>query len=240
MMENKPIYMTIPIELLQDIHSDSNKTVRKMLLYGIYDRAVKMFPDLEEIGSYEIELSSEYFNLERKNIDDKVTQGKDLYDKFSNRPNASVSSNILLDFQNEKKESELMAFCAYCALRSMVGTKSYLKTTNEYLLSRMFGYATKDEYVNEIPNDYGQSLRVKYAERYHLDKIKDTLQAHWGLVYYSRYTRGFYVSFKVDLVTLINLAEDKKDKYKLKETERKRIIESTLLMRKNQQNVSKK
>ena len=238
-MMEKPIYMTIPIELLQDIHSDSSKTVLKMAHYGIYDRAVKMFPDLEEIGSYEIESSCEYFNLKKLFIDEKVRQGKDLYNKFSNRPNASVSRNILFDFQDGKKESELMAFCAYCALRSMVGTKSYLKTNNEYLLSRMFGYATKDEYLNEIPNDYGQSLRVKYAESYHLDKIKETLQAHWGLVYYSRYTRGFYVSFKVDLVTLINLAEDKKDKYKLKEMERKSIIQSTLLMRKNQQNLSK-
>ena len=56
-----------------------------------------------------------------------------------------------------------------------------------------------------------------YANRYQIDKIKKELIFNWYLVYYSRHTRGFYVSFKLDIEELVFEAEKKRKSVKEKQ-----------------------
>ena len=70
---------------------------------------------------------------------------------------------------------------------------------------------TIDE-VSELSNE----IR-KYANRYQTENIKSELILNWHLIYYSRYTRGFYVSLKMSLEDLIFEAEKKRKSIKDKQ-----------------------
>lgn len=144
-------------------------------------------------------------------IKSSYKKGMELYKKHSGTPNTSISNPMLFDFyKNEKTEFELVCFLAFCALKSIIQKQPYLKITNEYLLARMAGQARKGSY----PPVYLH----KFNNRYQLDKIKNELQLNWGLKLYSaKNMRGYYVSFSVDLETLIEKAELKKKGFRLQE-----------------------
>lgn len=61
-------------------------------------------------------------------------------------------------------------------------------------------------------------------------KIKNELKDHWGLKSYSRYTRGFYVSFNMTLENLIKTAEADRTarKEKQKRLEEKALVQKVL------------
>jgi hypothetical protein len=227
---SKPRYATVPITLLKNIHKDQGGTIRQMFDYAVYDRMRKNYPDCvhEDFQEPAMEESMEYFNLQPNRLSERMGLGKELYDTFHGTPNASVSINLLLDFQKEKTEFELMVFSFHCAIRSMIGTKPYLKTTDDYWLSRAFGYATVQDYQNVNLTQAEKDMRVKYSNRYWLDKIKNTLQNDWHLVYVSsnKYIkiRGFYVSTQMTYEQLVLIAKGKNEVFKSKQTARNDVL----------------
>ena len=79
----------------------------------------------------------------------------------------------------------------------------------------------------------GQQLSDKikvFNNEYQIKKIKAELSDNWGLVHYGRYTRGFYVSFTMELEDLIYQVEKKRKSRKLKQqkNERKNALENAL------------
>jgi hypothetical protein len=235
-METTEKYMSVPIVLLRDIYKNKESMVSEMFTYGIYDRALKLYPQIESIETYAIEEAMEYLGLNVNNLESRLERGRSTYEKYSKQPTASIKKNLLFDIRDDKKnEFELMVVSAFIGLRSMIGKKAYLKATDDYLICRMFGYDTKEEYLNARPTKQEKDLRIKYSKRYQLDKIKKTLQNEWNLVYYSQHTRGFYVSFKLSFEELVNFALDKKELYKQKEIERKATIQSIIDARRKEQ-----
>jgi hypothetical protein len=229
-------YIVFPIQFLKNLRTDTETTINQILGFGVYHRALKLTPDIVEVEPSAMLKVLNDWQLDVSDIEARLNLGRNLYQQHKGQPTASVKVSLLLEIRDSiKSEFELMVICAFCGFKSMIGSKLYLKTTDEYLLSRMFGYATIDEYQNAKTTQWEQDLRVKYSKRYHLDKIKKTLQNDWGLVYYSRQTRGFYVSFILTLKDLLNQAEDRRDRLKQKEIERQKIIESELEARKIRQ-----
>jgi hypothetical protein len=57
----------------------------------------------------------------------------------------------------------------------------------------------------------------KYANEYQTKKIKYQLSEYWNLITYSRYTRGFYVSFSLSLDELVYEAEKRRKSVKEKQ-----------------------
>jgi hypothetical protein len=229
-MMSKPRYATIPITLLKNIHKDQGGTIRQMFDYAVYDRMVKEFPDMDE-DDFDIELvgiSMDYFRLNHNRLESRLKDGKEIYHNHKTDPNASISIELLLKFQEKKTEFELLVFSFYCAIRSMIGTKPHLKTTDDYWLSRAFGYATIEDYQNSNPTQVEKDMRVKYSKRYWLDKIKLTLQDEWHLVYVSsnKYIkiRGFYVSTQMTYEQLILIAKGKNEVFKSKQKARNDVL----------------
>ena len=70
-------------------------------------------------------------------------------------------------------------------------------------------------------NEFLQAPDFEFTE-YKRNKIINKLQLDWGLKYYSRYTRGFYFSFKMSLEKLITIAESKRQSTRLKELKDKK------------------
>ncbi len=235
---SKPRYVTIPITLLKNIHKDHSETISQMFDYAIYDRMIKEFSDMDEddLSIDEIKFSLQYFNLNENRLESRLQDGKEIYHKHRSDPNASISIQLLLKFQEEKTEFELMVFSFYCAIRSMIGTKPYYKGTDDFWILRAFGYSSKEDFENNKTTSQHRDLIAKYSMRYHKDKIKKVLQNEWYLIYYSNHVRGYYVSFKMDFKTLVNIAEDKKDLSKQKELLRKAEVQQILADRANKKN----
>ena len=75
------------------------------------------------------------------------------------------------------------------------------------MLVRMAGKSSVKE-IDSLP----EPLKI-YANRYHLDKLKKELRNNWKLKMYGKHTRGFYVSFSMELPDLILEVEKKRKKY---------------------------
>jgi hypothetical protein len=187
-MANDRIYFTFPVCLLKDATCDIRDTANNIMSYCGYVQAIK------ESGSEQqrMEKAGRYFELTWGNLKTAYNAGQQIFNQIPPRsPMTSLNKDIVFDFYiNSKTEFEIVCFLAFAAIRSILQTKPYVRITNEYMLARMAGRNTAKDYM-PLPE-----LLMKYCNRYQLEKIKTELQNFWGLLYYARYTRGFYVSFK--------------------------------------------
>jgi len=200
-MEEK--YFNFPIQLLEGfMKNDIQKALKNILDYVAYEDTLKQYEtgDLEKIIIW-----SQKHALTIRGHQQTFDNGLELYNSLPyNSPRAGIKLSIWLDyFNNDKTEFEKISLLAFLAIKSILGRqKSYCKTTNLYLWARMDGK------VNAVKNKSDLSSEVrKYANEYQTKKIKSTLINNWGLVTYSRYFRGFYISYKLTLEKLIMEAE---------------------------------
>ncbi len=202
-------YILFPIEILQN--TDIQQACKKAFDYGIYRKAIDFIDEDEtKVMPHHIEQSMKYFNLVVNSLERRVKDGKVLYDTFSDKnPMVSISKDILIQYNNEDKtEFEILTFRAYCAIRSILTTKSYIRATNDYLMARMYGYRSVKDF---------EKSEQQVLPRYQLDKIKLELQKDWYLIYYSNLgIRGFYISFNLSLERLIEIAELSRESTKAK------------------------
>ena len=217
---SKEKYLNFPIQLQAGFLVEPQKVLNTITDYAIYQNSLKLDfgTDLEKIKA-----SASFYNMTLKNAKKTLDNGKQLYESIPERsPKVGLSISMFWDFyQNEKTEFEKVCLLGFLAIKSILGTKPYCKVTNSYLWARMDGKTNTIVEVSELSNE----LR-KYANRYQTENIKNELILNWHLIYYSRYTRGFYVSLKMSLENLIFEAE-KKRKY-LKENQQKQLQKEAL------------
>lgn len=90
-----------------------------------------------------------------------------------------------------KTEFEVMTFAVYLAIRSILGTKKFCRTTKEMILARAFGFRNMEELKKNPP-----ALFEKYSKRYWVDKLLAGVSGDtWGIHVYSTNEglRGLYV-----------------------------------------------
>ena len=126
----------------------------------------------------------------------------------------SMREKTMFDYlENKKTEFELACFCAYAAIRSILGKKPSIKMTNEFFVARMFGFAS----ILDMPPQFRtKNIYKKYTKRYNLDRIKNELIDNWGMKYYARHTRGFFVSYNLSMESLVERAERERKVHKQK------------------------
>ena len=139
--------------------------------------------------------------------------GKLLYQSIPKAsPMSGISTKMFYEFRdNEKKEFEKICLLGFLALKSIIGKKPYCKVDNKFWLSRMAGNA------KSVDNDMLPDIIKKYSSEYMTKKVKSELKKHWGLKSYSRYTRGFYVSFDMKFEALVYEVEMKRKGLKEKQ-----------------------
>lgn len=209
---NNEKYLNFPIQLLTGFITDTRKTLDNIVSYSVYEKALKLEhgTELQKMKyiakeSYQMKLGSDKHSLDN---------GKLLYNSVpNNSPKVGLNLSIWWDFyKNEKTEFDKVCLLGFLAIKSILGNKSYCKVTNLYLWARMDGKTNTIDEVSELSNE----IR-KYANRYQTENIKNELILNWHLIYYSRYTRGFYVSLKMSLEDLIFEAEKKRKSIKDKQ-----------------------
>lgn len=210
-MEEK--YFNFPIQLLEGFMKNETKNILNNISdYVIYEDSLKLHHGsaLERI----ITCASQY-GIKLGNNKRTLKNGTELYNSVPlNSPRAGIKLSIWWDFyNNEKSEFDKISLLGFLAIKSILGRKkSYCKITNLYFWARMDGK------VNAVNDVYELSWEVrKYANEYQTKKIKTSLKLNWGLITYSRYCRGFYVSYKLTLENLIREAEKRRASIKEKQ-----------------------
>lgn len=195
-MEDK--YFNVPIDFLNE--SDIKVACRLAINYAVkieYDNNYSSIARaLENLG-----ITNNDHGFLEKNINKLQIE--------ENSPKVGIKKSMLFQFRDEEKtDFEVWVFRAFCGLKSIIGSKPLVKSIDDYLEARMWGFSTVEEF---------QYSNSKVLSRYTKDKIKIELQLNWGLVYYSRRTRGFYFSFTASLEKIIKYAEEKRMVYQKRE-----------------------
>lgn len=208
---SKEKYFNFPIQLLSGFLNNSHTVLNNITDFAIYENSLKL-----ELGTEEdkMKASANIFNLTINNPKRSSENGKLLYNSISQKsPRTGLSVSMFFDFyQNEQTEFEKVCLLAFLAIKSIIGNKAYCKVTNLYLWARMDGKIN----TIETPEDLTAEV-MKYANRYQTENVKNELILNWSLIYYSRYTRGFYVSYKLSLEDLIFEAEKRRKSTKEKQ-----------------------
>lgn len=218
-------YFNFPVQLLSGFMLNKKKVLNDISNYATYENSLKLKYG-DEVEKFED--SAHFFSIQFGNISEALTNGRELYDSIPiHSPKVGLSLGVYWDYYNkDKTDFEKACLLGYLALRSILMKKPYCKITNKYWLSRMDGK------VKSVENNEELSAAIKkYANEYQTRKIKGELEDSWKLITYSHYTRGFYVSFKMDLESLTFEAEKrrkstkKKQKKEAKEEARKKALE---------------
>lgn len=217
-MCEKAKYVNFPISLLSGAFENIETVVDNIIHYAVYRHSLNL-----EIGGEirRMRDSSNFFNVKFGNIERSIERAKKIYCSVKKgTPFASVKLKMLWDYHdNQKKECEIACFCAFCAIKSSIGDKDYVKTNKRLVVARMFGFTDIESLESISMQRIGvktENLIRKYSLRYHIDNVILELKKNWGLKLYSEHSRGFYLSFSLSVEELaVTCFEDKTDsKYK--------------------------
>ena len=240
MSDSKQKYFNFPISLISSFLENHKECLKDIYDFATYakclsyvgKRGFEWLENLDELHKDDIEslvsLTDRFFRRKTGNKIETFKNGKLLYDSIpESMPKVGLNLNIFWDYyENDKTEFDKVCLLAFLSIKSILQNKAYCKITNKYMLARMLGESKSLKDESEL---LGTNL-FKYRKRYHLDKLKSELELNWGLKYYSRHTRGFYVSFKLSLEDLIFQAEKKRKSTlkKQKEFEKKNALQRAL------------
>ena len=216
-------YFNFPIKLLEGFLVNDNKILNNICDYSVYTHSLNL-----EYGD-EVEKMKEsgsYFGLTLGDDERSLINGKKLYSKkLGNSLKVGLNISVWFDYyKNDKSDFDKVCLLGFLAIKSILQKKSYCKIDNKFWLARMDGKAKSSPF-----NELSEPL-LKYANEYQTRKIKHALRDYWGLVTYSRYTRGFYVSYKLTLNDLVFEAEKRRKSriQKIKKKEENQAVELAL------------
>ena len=126
------------------------------------------------------------------------------------QPKTSLNMDVFWDYyNNDKTEFEVVTLLAFLGLRSIIGTKSYIKTADLFIFSRMDGQSKCLSSFEGV-----SKFLAPYTTRHKRERIRNALEQSWGLKFYSYRMRGYLVSFKLSLDDLAYQGESGRKKYK--------------------------
>lgn len=211
MSEDKELrYFNFPIALLSGYLDHPKEVMSSIWNYAIYCKSLdyEYGDDIDKIES-----AKKFLRVKGGNDNDVYENGALQFSLYKNSPKVGLSVSTYFDYKkNEKTEFQKVCLLGYLGIKSILQNKAYCKLTNKYWLSRMDG---KSNAVNDY-SELSESIQ-KYANEYQTKKIKSELRDNWFLATYSRYTRGFYVSFNLELDELVFQAEKRRKSTKEKQ-----------------------
>ena len=204
-------YFNFPIQLLGGFMDDSRTVLDNICDYAIYVHSLKLSEGTDE---ERMKSACSYFGITVHALNKSRSIGKMLFDSIdSNSPKVGINLSIWWDYYKHDKEPfEKACLLAFLALKSIIQNKPYCKLDNRFLWARMDGFRSSIDDVLHL----SESI-LPYANEYQVRKIKNALRDGWGLVTYSRYTRGFYISFTLTLEQIVYEAEKRRKSTKEKQ-----------------------
>ena len=205
-------YFNFPIELLAGFMNNTNVVLGNIFDYCIY----KYMHDKKCC----VEDAEKYFGVKTGNHNKSIDNGEKIYkmvkDKRLTGINESSAGDLFWSFyKNNKSDFDKAVLLAFLAVKSIVGNKQYYKLTNQNIwFNRIAG---QDDDCETLPKEI-----AKYCTRYQFDKIKIELNESYKVSIYAYHTRGQYVSLKMSIEELAQVAESRKHK-----TMKRKIVNKT-------------
>lgn len=231
-MAEKERYFNVPIQLYKGFMIDSIMCLNNVLHYACYDYTVKNNCPFKEAATY---FNIKFGDNTKRDLLNAESKGKELYNSITgNPPKVGIRLSLYWEYRKDgKTDFEKICLLAYLSIKSILQTKAYCKIENRFFLSRMDGNAKVIDLIT-------LSKEIKpFGNEYQLVKIKKELVLKWNLKHYSRHTRGFYVSFSMNLTDLIYEAEKSRKSYlekQQKENEKKAIAAALERLKNNTTN----
>lgn len=208
-------YFNFPIQLLEEIFRRKESVLSDVLNFALYSHTLKLNDENMYNNSEYLKFvaAAKWYYVDNITKSD-FERGKKLFNSIpTDSPKVGLNIAIFWDFyKNEKSDFDIACLSAFLAIKSILGMKPYCKMNNSFLLARMSGKAKAIKDQSELPPEF-----LKYASEYQTVKIKKVLSESWGLITYSRYTRGFFVSFTLDYPALVMEAEKRRKSTKEKQ-----------------------
>lgn len=210
MNESKEKYFNVPVQLFAEFMEDSTKCLDNIFDYSVYNHSIHLAGTEAERHK----AACKFYGVTPGNTSQSIRNGKELIQNTpANSPKVGLKLSLFWDYyKNEKSDFEKLCLLGFLGIKSILQNKAYCKIDNKFWLSRMDG---KTKSVLEI-GELSEIIR-KYSTEYQTVKIKTELRDNWGLTTYSRYTRGFYVSFNLTLEQLVFEAEKRRKSTKEKQ-----------------------
>lgn len=207
-MNEKEKYLNFPIALMKGflVNGCENKCLNSIVTY-----CLKTYMKKYSVSKKKAE---DYFNITNSLSEGQLNGNyQEIIDKFSAKEQGvmvGLSCFTFFDYLNKpKSDFEKASLLAFLALKSILGNKAYCKVDNNFFFSRMAASPVSID-RESLP----EKIKM-YANEYQARKLKQELCLNWGLKTYSRYTRGFYISFNMTLEELILQAELKRKEVKV-------------------------
>lgn len=232
------------ISQLFDTKGNFDAETQVLEFYEIFENDIEFFDEL--VDWYKGVMVYKKFGIKGDYIY-TYSQGKKIAETIlPKEPIPMMNKDKLFEYRDQNKsEYELLKFAVNIGIRSILGKKSYCKTTKDMIFSRAFGYkdikqleANKKKIGKyyELYFDKGKPGKV----RYHTDKILDEIEIeNWNLFKYSNNSmRGLYIAKKrnIKLERVIEMAKERNRKYRIKKMkDQKRAIEKEVINRLSKQ-----
>lgn len=155
--------MNFPVSFLNGAFKDIRGVISNIMDYAAYKHSqnLSVGTDLERMKS-----AASFFSISFNNIEQSMKNAKALMrTEDIKAPNVSINMDILWNYYNKpKNEFEIACFCAFCAIKSIIGNKEYAKTNKSLIIERMFGLSAypKDE---SIPDVFSVSSAVDFIHK---------------------------------------------------------------------------
>lgn len=212
-------YINFPIQLIHGFLGNKESVMNGWLCFHLFSKATKLSSfRKDEDEAFEKAASNDGINIVYVKV--ARQEGAKLFYKYppGKNPITGLPKKMYFEYLNEvKTEKEYLTLLAYLALKSIVGNKPYIKMGNDFFLSRMDGYMKK-----VTPGRLSKEVK-KWSSNYKLQRLKSELIQSWGLVHYGIKTKGFYISFELNLFQLAEIAEQKRREGNAIYQEQKRI-----------------
>jgi len=214
-------YFNFPIQLLKGFLVDSGKVLSDIANYAVYAHSTSLEYN-EELSAFRSAAS--FYNIKFGKPVHAFDNGKELYEEYSeDSPMVGITLSMYWDFNKDNKsEVQKLHLLGFLALKSILGNKTFCKTDNRMLFSRMDGQVKKLEFW-QLSEEMYKYCSTKHKANYWAPKIRAEVY-RWEMKSYSVRTHGFYISLKLSIDDLVFEAEKRKLKYK--ELEQKNEIQN--------------
>lgn len=192
---NKWNYMQFPLYLLPELLRDYEITIKKIIMYGVYQHALG-FVELDLVEAIDEVNTKLNIDYSPQLIIEQVTE-IDLDDRYQDfLPMVKIEK--LIEFKNKEfKQKQVLIWIAYIAIHSIVGKHPYYHTYALTIAARMCGYVSRHDVPEELTKEQiFISTKLNTPDKMkrlfkHLDKwgVYKTCPPRWGI-------GGYYVTLR--------------------------------------------
>lgn len=116
------------------------------------------------------------------------------YNHFKGMPYASIKTELMFSFMENKSDFQKAVFAMYAGIRSLIGNKDYVCTTRDMIICRMFGAINKESLEAILKDKKVMFAYNTFSNRYQFEKILNYLLARNFLSSKIAYNKRTYLS----------------------------------------------